>query len=220
LLPPGPHQVIQALAALAGRGLGGSECELRCFRRRTVPREVEIRDVPRLAQPPAHVPQGGERLGDRLPQLPSARSPDARRTPAEPARRGRHGPGDPELGFLEPASGHPFAERDVQRVQQADDHAKLQIRPDSRQREQHGRVEDRVPEQPGLDQIGLGESEVRVDGLKVSIVQHRDLYRSWRPTSLQEGAKLLAASVELRTPVPPDRRPTPSTATRPRRTRH
>ena len=156
VLAPGPHDAIQSLAALACGDLGGSERQFRGLHRGAVPRQSEVRDVPRFVEQPAHLVRRGECLHDRLAQFQQLfiglmlieGGPNLH-------REVEHDPGDLEFGRLELRGGHPLPERYVERVQEADDHGELEIRPDSRQRKQYSGVEDRIPEQPGLHQIGL-----------------------------------------------------------------
>ena len=122
--------------------------------------------------------RGGRAPGRSSVAAPaSARSPDAVECMPDLGREIEHGTGDPELGLLESGNGHAFPDRDVQSVEEADHHGELQVRSDARQRKQHRGVEDRIPEESGLHQIRLGQSEIGVHGLEVAIVQHRDLYR-------------------------------------------
>ena len=96
---------------------------------------------------------------------------------AHPSREFEHGAGDAEFCLLERGGGDPLAERHVEGIQKAHHHAELKIRAHPRQRKEHRRVEERILEQARLHQIGLADAELGIDGLKIAIVQQRDLDR-------------------------------------------
>jgi hypothetical protein len=103
---------------------------------------------------------------------------------------------------------HSLSERNVERVQNAEDHAELEIRAHRPKVKRHRGVEDRIPEEAGLNQVSFGHPEVGVDGLKVSITQQRDLDRViGRQLPLQQRPQLLGSLlVQFGASVPRDLR--------------
>ena len=205
---PGAQQAVELLAALLRIALRRSQHHLRPFRLRAVAGQVEVRDVARLVEPSAHVQRGGERLDDRAAQLHHLliRLVYVER-PANLGREIEHGAGDAELGLLELGGGHPLPERNVEGVQEAHDHAELEIGPDPERGNKMAASRTGFLNSPAWTRSACARPRSRVHGLEVAIVQHRDLHRVIdRQLPLQQGPHLLGCLlVQLGAAVPRDR---------------
>jgi hypothetical protein len=115
-------------------------------------------------------------LHDRLPQLEQLLVCLVHVEPApNPAGEFQHGAGETKFCLFERGHGHPLAERHVEGIEKPDDDGELEVRAGAGQWEEHAGVEQRVLEKTRLHQVGLRNAELRIRGLKIAVVQQRDL---------------------------------------------
>ena len=191
--------------ALADRDFRGPEHQLAGFGQRPFSGKIEIRCVSGLIQSSRHFQRCSKRLDNCSAQLQHLflglmrieRAPDL-------CGKVEHRPGHHEFCFFKSGRCHASAQRDIENFQKIHICADFKLRSPSLLQKQNGGVKDWISQKPGLDQVGLGHSQLGVYSLEPPIVQKSNLHGLIdSELSFHQGANLLQSFfIQLSAAVP------------------